>query len=66
MDDDVKNKILKILSRIEDRGQKLRKNDMEFILNYSKKYDNVKDRLKKAMNKRYVSINDLYNDFGFN
>ena len=65
MDDNIKNKILKILSRIEDRDQKLRKNDMEFILNYSREHNIVKDGLKKAMNKRYVSINDLYKDFGF-
>ena len=65
MNMEVKNKILQILTRIEDRNQKLRKNDMEFVLSYCKKYKSVDNNLKKVMNKRYITINDFYNDFGF-
>ena len=65
MSDKIKDRILKILSRIEDVNQKLRKNDMEFIMSYSKKYKSVDINLKKSMNKRYITINDLCKDFGF-
>lgn len=61
----IKNKILEILSRIEDRNKKLRKSDMEFILYYAKNNKSVDINLKKSMNKRYITINDLYKDFGF-